>query len=92
MCGIGILAGGNGTGLPVTHVVTSQYLAFQAALRRQEKFHVSISQSDASLAAVPAVDQFDPSSGASGGYDTRWASPIRPSTSCWTASRANTPS
>lgn len=61
---------GNGTGLPVTHVVTSQYLAFQAALRRQEKFHVSISQSDASLAAVPAVDQFDPSSGASGGYDT----------------------
>lgn len=31
---------------------------------------MSISQSDASLAAVPAVDQFDPSSGASGGYDT----------------------
>lgn len=31
---------------------------------------MSISQSDASLAAVPAVDQFDPSSGASSGYDT----------------------
>ncbi|MCY0610011.1 DNA-directed RNA polymerase subunit omega, partial [Klebsiella pneumoniae] len=31
---------------------------------------MSISQSDASLAAVPAVDQFDPSSGASGGYHT----------------------
>ena len=28
------------------------------------------SQSDASLAAVPAMDQFDPSSGGQGTYDT----------------------
>jgi DNA-directed RNA polymerase subunit omega len=31
---------------------------------------VSTSQTDASLAAVPAVDQFDPASGAVGAYDT----------------------
>jgi DNA-directed RNA polymerase subunit omega len=31
---------------------------------------VSIPQSDASLTAVPAMDQFDPSSGRQGSYDT----------------------
>jgi DNA-directed RNA polymerase subunit omega len=31
---------------------------------------VSIPQSDASLTAVPAMDQFDPSSGGLGSYDT----------------------
>jgi len=31
---------------------------------------VSIPQSDASLAAVPAVDQFDPAAGGQGAYDT----------------------
>jgi DNA-directed RNA polymerase subunit omega len=37
---------------------------------RQEIFYVTIPQSDTSLAAVPAVDQFDPSAGGAGAYDT----------------------
>jgi DNA-directed RNA polymerase subunit omega len=37
---------------------------------RQENFYVTIPQSDTSLAAVPAVDQLDPSAGVAGAYDT----------------------
>ena len=44
---------------------------------------MSISQSDASLAAVPLADQFDPSSGGQSAYDT----PL----GITNGSRANTP-
>jgi DNA-directed RNA polymerase subunit omega len=51
--------------------VPTEFLTpYRIPLRRQEILHVSIPQSDASLAAVPAADQFDPSVGGQGAYDT----------------------